>query len=508
MLKNWASGSVRRESFHVAPRSYEHREALVVHVDQVARVVGVDPQAVVIAARRLQPLERLAAVVRHAQAEAHRVDGVRVARVDADLPEHPAVRVRVALHERLLLRREAAHLRPRRALVVRAVDGRALDEPRRGQAVRIGLLLLGRLARELVVVHEGVHHVRRRAADIQADASPELRLGQPLVDGYPRRAPVGGLVDAAAGVVREVARVVPLEPDALPGGRVQRVRIGGIHHEVDGAGPVVDEQHSRPRPAAVGGLVHTPLGVVGPLVARRRDEHDVGVGRVDQDAGNRVRVGEPHVLPGLPGIRRLVDARAGLRAAEDVRLAGADPHDVRVRRRDRHVADRRRRPLLEHRLPGCRFVLGLPQAARRGGDIDGVGLAARRRDRDVNGPAADVPRPEELPSEVLEGRGLLHRLVLVESLQAQRGIGGRDALGRGGRALRRGPRGLGAQPHRRASRVMSTARLRWRASRRMCVSVRARVMRHPPVTGLRSAYRIALPEPRVPSPESRLESPP
>jgi len=43
-------------------------EPLVVHVDEVTRVVGIDPEAVVIAAGRLEPLEGLSAIVRDVQA--------------------------------------------------------------------------------------------------------------------------------------------------------------------------------------------------------------------------------------------------------------------------------------------------------------------------------------------------------------------------------------------------------------------------------------------------------
>ena len=78
---------------------------------------------------RLTGLVELRAVVRHRRL----LRRVRIARVDADLPEYPAVGVRAAFHERLLLGREAAHLHPGCTLVVGSVDRSALDEPRRGQ---------------------------------------------------------------------------------------------------------------------------------------------------------------------------------------------------------------------------------------------------------------------------------------------------------------------------------------------------------------------------------------
>ena len=190
MLKNWQS---RQREARILPRLAAvvgDGEALVEYVDQVVRVVGIDPEAVVVAARRLEALERLAAVVGHVQPEAHRVDRVRIVRIDADLAEHPAVGVRVRSMNVFCSAREAAHLRPRLALVVGAVDRGALDESGRRQAVRVVLLLLGGLARDLVVVHERVDDVRLRPADIEADAAAELRLGQALVDRLPRLAGV------------------------------------------------------------------------------------------------------------------------------------------------------------------------------------------------------------------------------------------------------------------------------------------------------------------------------
>ena len=95
-----------------------------------------------------------------------------------------------------------------------------------------------------------------------------------------------------------------------------------------GAGLVVDEEDLVPGLAAVDGLEDAAVGVVRPLVAAGRDVDDVGVGRMDDDAGDRVRVGQAHVRPGLAAVDRFEDADAGLGAAEDVVLARPDPDDV------------------------------------------------------------------------------------------------------------------------------------------------------------------------------------
>ena len=134
--------------------------------------------------------------------------------------------------------------------------------------------------------------------------------------------------------------------------------------------------------------------------------------------------------------------------------------------------------------------------------------------------AADVLRSEELPLQVLEGRRLLHRLVLVEALQPERGIGGRDALGRGGRALRRGLRGLGVEPRRQREQGYEChrgGRTSCMEQTRDAASVHAEFLLGR--SGARPAYPIACPEscarnpaavprpsPEIPSPEGRIPS--
>ena len=259
----------RQGQARVLPRRaavVRNREALVEDVDQVVGVLGVDPEAVVVAARGVELRERAAAVNRDVEAEAHRVHRVGIVGVHADLPEHPPVGARMALHELLLLGGLAAHLRPRLAPVVGPVHGGTLDEAAGRQAVGIVALLLGRLARDLVVIHQGVDHVRLRQADVEPDAAPPVRGRQALVDGLPRLPSVHALVDPAAAVVRKSPRVVPLQPRPLPRGGIQRVGIARVHGQVDGSGLLVDRERLLPRLAAVGRLVDAALRVDRPLV--------------------------------------------------------------------------------------------------------------------------------------------------------------------------------------------------------------------------------------------------
>ena len=74
------------------------------------------------------------------------------------------------------------------------------------------------------------------------------------------------------------------------------------------------------------------------------------------DAGDAAGFGEAHVLPGLAGVGRLIDAVAhDVAVADHPRLAGADPDDVRIGVGDGDRADRGDRLVVEDRHEGlCR----------------------------------------------------------------------------------------------------------------------------------------------------------
>ena len=95
------------------------------------------------------------------------------------------------------------------------------------------------------------------------------------------------------------------------------------------------------------------------------------------------------------------------------------------------VADGRRDHVLEDGRPGRALVLGLPDAAGGRGHVDRVVLALGGDDGDVGHPAADVRRADELPLEVLELRGGLHGLVLLEALEPELGVRRLEDLGLG-----------------------------------------------------------------------------
>ena len=100
-----------------------------------------------------------------------------------------------------------------------------------------------------------------------------------------------------------------------------------------------------------------------------------------EDARDAAGLAQSHVLPGLAGVGRLVDAVAHhVAVANDPRLAGADPDDVGIGIGDGNGADRRDGLIVEDRHERLAAVGGLPHAAGRGAEIVGVGIAGHARD--------------------------------------------------------------------------------------------------------------------------------
>jgi len=164
-------------------------------------------------------------------------------------------------------------------------------------------------------------------------------------------------------------------------------------------------------------------------VAGRRDVDDVGIRRMDPDPADRLGRRESHVLPGLSGVGRFIDAGSGDGRPEDVGLSRSEVDDVRIGLGDGDVADGYGRVLIEDRSPGDPGVLRLPQAARGGSDVDHVPAALGYFD--VRGASADeragaVEPVERTPLESGVRRSLFHRLMLLEPLQPQGGVGAFD----------------------------------------------------------------------------------
>src|SRR6185437_4870292 len=274
--------------------------AAVIAFDQDLRVVGVDPEDMVVAVGRAQGGELRAAVVGDVDAHVGQVDGVGVLRV-----------------------REDVHVIEGALGDVHAVVDQAPGFP----AV-IGAEQPARLA--LVVgLDQRIHGAGIAGRDRDADAAEDAGR-QPAVMGdvLPVRAAVGGLVKAAAGAA---AGEAPVAARHLPHGGVDHARVRRIHAERDGAGVVVHEEDLVPGLAAVGGLVDAALGVGGEQMPEGGGIDDVGVLRVHQDPADDVGVAEAHEGPRLAAIGGLVQACAGEHGVARGGIAGADVDDLRVR---------------------------------------------------------------------------------------------------------------------------------------------------------------------------------
>src|SRR5205823_4944645 len=309
--------------------------AAVIAVDQAPGIARVYPQRVMIAVRRRQQLEILAAVGGAKGARVEHVYGIECDRIGEDvrvvpgtLPEavigidpHPAVATVVGTEHPALLR----------------LDG-------------------------------GIDAVGVRAGHRHPDAA-QRPVGQAVVlEELPGEAPVGRSIQPRA---RPAAGEAPRFAAHLPQRSEQRVGVARIQNDVDPAAVAVAEQHPLPALAAVPGA-EDPALVVGPeRVAERGDEHDIRVSRVDDDGADVPAVAQTQVLPGLAGIERLVYAVAIGDVAARAGLAGADIDDVVIRVGDRDRSYRGDLLLVEDRLPGAAGVGALPDPTGHRTEIPG-----------------------------------------------------------------------------------------------------------------------------------------
>ena len=174
----------------------------------------------------------------------------------------------------------------------------------------------------------------------------------------------------------------------------------GVEGHIDRPGVGVLVQHAGPALAPVDGAKHAALGVGSERVADRGHQHDVGVGRVDDQGPDLAGILQADAGPGLAAVDRLVDAVAPGDVAAQGALAGADVEDVMVRRCDRDGADREVGLLVEDRRPAGSGIDRLPNPARRRAEIEQARLARHAGHRvraaaAIGADAAPVQRLEQ-----------------------------------------------------------------------------------------------------------------
>src|SRR5581483_5811398 len=214
----------------------------------------------------------------------------------------------------------------------------------------------------------GVNAIAVRTGDADVDLA-EQRFGQAGIAGDlgPVVAAIGGLAHAAAFAA------APQRPRAaihLPQRREEYLRVVRIEREVDGADVVVAKEDALPRPAAVARPIDAALFVRAIRMAQGRGIHNIGIGGIDAQPRDHLRVLQADVCPGLAAVGRLVDAVALDGVAAQLGFAGADVHNVGIRFGDGDGADGRARDLaISDRTPGGAAIRGLPQAAAGSAEV-------------------------------------------------------------------------------------------------------------------------------------------
>ena len=330
-------------------------QATVVAEDHVVRIGGVDPEVVVIHVNtgvvfdlHRKRREGVAAVGRAVDGPGDQVHGLVVVGVDAKL---------AVVHGAL----------------VEFVD--ALP----------AFAAVGRLEDPAVFGFDHGHDQSRIAGGDRQSDPPLVALRQAVGQLAPAVAAVGALVEAAA----RTASDEPIRPPlALVRRRVENGRIGRVHGEIHESRVLVDVEDLLPAVAPVGGSVDAPLLVGAEEVAQRRHPHPVGIGWVNDDPADVLRVFEPGQPPGLAAVAGVVDPLSPRRAVAVVGFTGPDPHFQWIRWCQRNISDGQIGLIVEDRGPGGAVVDALPHAARRGTDVD-VGLRARDDLDDADAAARD-----------------------------------------------------------------------------------------------------------------------
>ncbi len=339
-----------------------HHGPLVGGGDHPFRALRIDPEEViVVAAGRAADLgERRAAIRRAAQRLPHGPHDVGILWIGGEAGEVGPGQAPGAIDPP-----------PRRAGVVRAVEAGCV-----------------------AAVHRSIDPPST-ASRSHRDADAPERAGRPAGAGDPRpgRAAVGRFEEAAAGSDAGLEVGEPRPFTGLPERRKDRVRRRRVGAQVHCTGAVVDEQYFLPARSCVGGPEDSTLGMRPEYVSLGGDEHHVRVARIDPDAPDVSRLGQPSGFPGGAAVEGAVDPVAGGAVPAGGDLAGAHPEGLRLGRSRRQRADRSGGLVLEQRAPGAAGVGGFPHAAVGGAEKESLrppGHPGRAR-RPAGAQRADEP---------------------------------------------------------------------------------------------------------------------
>ena len=313
--------------------------AAIVRLDHAQRVLGVDPQVVVVTMGGRDGGECLAPVLRLVKTHVEHVDHVLVGRVGVDPRVVPGTLAQLAF----------------------------LVDPDPGLAGVAGAkhAALGRFHDRVKVVRPG--RGDRYAGDAQR------RLGHSFLPGqrFPAVTTVGALPQPAALAARFQA---VRRADHAPGAGIEHARVDRVHGEVDRAGLIVNEKNPLPADPAVPRAIHASL-LVGPeQVAHHGCVHQVRIFRMCADTRNVATVGQANVTPGLARVGTLPHTVPVGDVAAHGFLAGAHVNHVRVPLRNRNRADRAAEETVRHVVPVSAAVGGLPHTAAGGAEVVGFAI--------------------------------------------------------------------------------------------------------------------------------------
>ena len=322
----------------------------VVALDHPQRVVGVDPEVVVVAVGRGDPAEVAPSVhglPARVVEDPHRV---RVLRIGEDVLVVPGPPLQIPV---------VADQLPGFAPIVRAV-----------QSAVFGL-------------NSGPHPPGLGGGNGDADASLEAAGQARLVGDFgPGVATVHGLEDAAA---LSAADEAPGRPPGLPDGGVQDARVVGVHGQVHGPGVLAAEQDTLPVGSAVFRAEHAPLVVGAVGVPQGCHVHQVGIGGMHPHPGDVPGVGQADVGPGLAAVGGTVHPVPVGHVPADAGFPHAGIDDVGVGGRDGDGAHR----------GGVEVPIGdvLPVGAAVGGLPHPPGARSEVEDHGIDRVAGDRHHP-------------------------------------------------------------------------------------------------------------------